>query len=125
MLHELFRTIDRAQDLSANKESVMYQELDRALKRALLITRELTSLIKREKVNTRRRLSANLLSQITAFLVQKEGQTRSESSASLSDSRRRQMAILLDIYVDLALLEERIAGRMPAYEGIRVVRVKI
>jgi hypothetical protein len=30
----------------------------------------------------------------------------------------------LDAYVDLAILEERIEGRLPAIEGIRIMKVR-
>lgn len=121
MLNELFRTVERAKDLSSNKNSVMYQELDRALNHALMIVRELSSIINRETVNGRRRLSANILNRIGLLFAEAE---RNKANGSTGDKSKRQLATLLDLYIDIALLEERINSNLPAYEGIRVVRVK-
>lgn len=121
MVHELFRAIERANDLSTNKKNVMYIELDRALNQALMVTRELTSVIKREKVNSRRRLSANLLKQIYLTV---QSSIPTNPADSVDESTVRQLGALLDLYIDIALLEERYSGEIPALEGIRVVRVK-
>lgn len=123
MLDELYRTVDRAKDLSANKNSVMFQALDRALNHALMIVRELNSVINREVTHARRRLSANVLEHASKLYQEMERQ-RSGANTAVSDQSKRNLATLLDLYVDLALLEERMQGHIPAFEGIRVVRVK-
>lgn len=115
MLEELVRTIQQVRSLVANRESMNFIGLDRALNRALMIVRELAAVIAREKVNTRHRLSAKLLEKLTAMV---EKGTDAENQKSL-------ILTLIDLYIDIALLEERLAGTIPAYEGIRVVRVKI
>ncbi|MEM7336042.1 MAG: NACHT domain-containing protein [Chloroflexota bacterium] len=124
MMTELFRTVERAKSLSGNRDSVMYQELDRALNHALMVERELGSVLNREMVNSRRRLSANVLNRIGEVYKQVDRQKGSEEQTAVSDVPKKQFAALLDLYIDLALLEERGSGQLPAYESIRLVRVK-
>ena len=124
MMTELFRTVERAKTLSSNRNSVMYQELDRALNHALMVERELGRVLNREMVNSRHRLSANVLKRMGEVFTQVERQKGSAEPTAVSDTYKRQFTTLLDLYIDLALLEERISGQLPAYESIRVVRVK-
>lgn len=115
MLGELQKTIERVRSLTANRDSMNFMGLDQSLNRALMIVREISSVIAREKVNTRHRLSANLLQQL-AQLVQERSQGNGD---------KKLLATILDLYIDIMLLEERLADAIPALEGIRVVRVKV
>ncbi len=47
---------------------------------------------------------------------------RELSQSQVRDTRRRLYHTCLDWYTDLAILEERIQGNLPAFEGIRIVK---
>lgn len=113
-VQELSRYVEHARDLSINKESVMFQELDRALNNALRQTRNLTVHIEKEYISARRRLRSTTLTNI--------GQTIADLKQR--EASKQTLAALVDLYLDVALLEERSAGRIPALEGIRLIRIK-
>ncbi|NNJ10339.1 hypothetical protein EKD04_008360 [Chloroflexales bacterium ZM16-3] len=48
--------------------------------------------------------------------------TVGEVATSILEQRVQGLRSCRQIYVDLVILEERIAGRMPPVEGIRLVR---
>lgn len=124
MVQEIMRDVEHARDLSRNREVVMFRELDRALNAALRHTRELGSIINRNYANAARRLRVHTLGAVVDLINQRE-QRRSSGITHAGQSSKQLLATLVDLYVDLMLLEARINGDMPAFEGLRVVRVKV
>lgn len=121
MTHEIVRSVNYASDLTANRQVVMYQELDRALNNALRHSRELAMLIDRAYVRARTRIRAGALAALLDLLREIE-QKRAGGVTRAGENVRPLLAAFIDLYLDMALLEERIAGKLPAFEGIRLVR---
>ena len=122
LTQEILRSVDYANGLSANQELVMYQELDRALNNALRLTRDLSAIIRRAYSRARTRIRANLLAEI-AEIIDKHLR-RKESGMMPAGDMSSRILILVDLYIDMALLEERVNGHLPAFEGIRLVRFR-
>ena len=117
-LHQLRLALDHADKLAQNREMTVYQELTRALMNALKYVRGIVVILDRAATRARTRVRATPLLHVTDLLFQME-QDIDEGTL-----RRAKYALAdyTDFYLDFALLEERRMGRMPALEGIRLVR---
>ncbi len=122
LTQEIWRSVDYANGLSANQELVMYQELDRALNNALRLTRDLSAIIRRAYSRARTRIRANLMAEIAEIMGRHL--RHKESGMTYSGESTGRLLTLVDLYIDMALLEERINGHIPAFEGIRLVRIR-
>lgn len=120
---EIVRSVRYATEMAVNREVVMFQELDRALNNALRLTREVETAMQRSLVRARTRLRANLLAEATALLDER-ARRKASGVTRAGENSRRQLTFLIDLYLDMALLEERIAGNIPALEGFRIVKVR-
>ena len=118
---QIDRQFDHALSLAQKRHVVMNPELIRALSGARQHTREAMVLLDRAIVQARARVRCRLLGQIVDLLARigKEGQNDQPQSVAQD---KRQLAATIDWYLDFALLEERINQRLPAFEGIFIVR---
>ena len=107
---QLERNFQYALNLTRKQQVVMNPELIRSLNYARNNAREAAALLDRQIIRARTHARSQLLYQIV--MLDHEGG---------ADSQRK-LAAYIDVYLDFALLEERIAQRLPAFEGIFLVR---
>ena len=119
---EILRSIDYANGMAATQELVMYQELDRALNNALRLTRDLSTLVHRAYARARTRLRASLLAILGEMLDKR--MRRKATGMKHTGQSTTLILTLIDLYVDMALIEERMLHHLPAYEGLRLVRIR-
>jgi energy-coupling factor transporter ATP-binding protein EcfA2 len=119
---EILRSVDYANGMASRQELIMYQELDRALNNALRLTRDLATIVRRAYTRARTRLRATLLTQIAEKL---EDRMRRKTTGMKHTGQSTTLVLtLIDLYVDMGLIEERIQDHLPAYEGLRLVRIR-
>ena len=116
---QLDRNFQYALSLTRKQQVVMNPELIRALNNARNKAREAGNLLDRQIVGARTRLRSQLIQQIVTLLPIRNGGSASSSDA---DAEKRFLAAFIDVYLDFALLEERIGQRLPVFEGIFLVR---
>lgn len=79
------------------------------------------------RIDARTRLRAKSLQHVIGIFVALERQERQQSPLAEDTAVRKKYALLLsryiDLYIDVALVEERINGNLPALEGLRFIRV--
>ncbi|MCP5095429.1 MAG: NACHT domain-containing protein [Chloroflexi bacterium] len=118
---EIQRSITYAESLAGNREVVMFQELDRALNNALRLTRELSSIVDKAYVKARTRIRANALASVAELLVERE-RRKASGIIQAGEGSKQLIGSLIDLYLDMAILEERIARKLPAFEGLRIIK---
>lgn len=117
----LMRSLDAAHAHSQNREVVMHQELLRALTTALEKANSLVLTLGQAYSQARKRVRATAVWHISELLSQLDRQ----GGAQILQSRRQTQQLLgayIDLYLDFVILEARINGRMPAFEGIHLVK---
>lgn len=124
IIRQLERSFDYALSLTRKQQAVMNPELIRALNNARNRAREIATLLDRQIVRARTRVRLQLLGEIVA-LIQRMNGPQPEESTTADETHKRRLVLLIDVYLDFALMEERVAQRMPAFEGIFLVRQKI
>ncbi|MCP5096219.1 MAG: NACHT domain-containing protein [Chloroflexi bacterium] len=116
----LLRSLERAHAHSLNKESVFQPELIRALTTSHGLANELILTLGQARAQARSRVRTNSLFFVNELLKQSEsprsGQTRPREQARLL------LGTYIDLYLDFVLLDARIGQKLPALEGIRVVK---
>ncbi len=120
---EISRSAQYAHGMLGNRQVVMFQELDRALNKALRLTRELNKLVKKAYGRAQTRLRAESLAQLSELLSERERRV-SAKITNAGEGSKTIISALADLYIDVALLEERMVGKLPALEGIRIVKVR-
>jgi hypothetical protein len=120
---DIIRQVDRnfqyALNLTRKQQVVMNPELIRALNNARNKAREAGNLLDRQIVGARTRIRSQLIQQIVTLLQPGNG---GPASSSDTEAEKRLLAAYIDIYLDFALLEERVGQRLPVFEGIFLVR---
>ncbi|MCA9976532.1 MAG: SUMF1/EgtB/PvdO family nonheme iron enzyme, partial [Anaerolineales bacterium] len=119
IIRQLDRNFQYALSLTRKQQVVMNPELIRALNNARNKAREAGNLLDRQIVGARTRLRSQLIQQIVTLLQIRNGGAASSSDA---DAEKRLLAAFIDVYLDFALLEERVGQRLPVFEGIFLVR---
>ncbi|MEJ2746846.1 MAG: NACHT domain-containing protein [Anaerolineae bacterium] len=123
-IRQLERSFDYALSLTKKQQVVMNPELIRALNNARNRAREIAALLDRQIVRARTLARSQSLGEIVA-LVGKMNNGELDEGDTAVDMYKRRLVSLIDAYLDFALLEERIAQRMPAFEGIFLVRERV
>lgn len=122
IVRQLERNFQYALNLTRKQQVVMNPELIRALNNARNKAREAGVLLDRQIIRARTRLRSQLIQQIVIMVHARNG---GGPPSSDGEADKRRLAACIDVYLDFALLEERIAQRMPAFEGIFLVRERI
>lgn len=120
---QIGRDFEYAFSLTQNRNVVMNSELIRALNNTQHKARDAASLLDKAIIRARARVRSQTLAQIVELLHMVEEENVNDQSQLIEQNRRR-LAAYVDLYLDFALLEERINGRLPAFEGIFIVRVR-
>lgn len=115
--------LSRAQHLSGNREQILQQEMIRALNSVLAQVRDLIFELNRCYVEARTRTRVTALRQVVALLGESGTQQQSDSTR-VREQKTKILKAYIDLYLDFAILEERLANRLPALEGIRLVKVR-
>jgi hypothetical protein len=110
IIRQLERNFQYALNLTRKQQVVMNPELIRALNNARNKAREGAALLDRQIIRARTNARSQLLYQIVTL------------ASPVDAASRQKLAGYIDVYLDFALLEERIAQRLPAFEGIFLVR---
>jgi energy-coupling factor transporter ATP-binding protein EcfA2 len=121
LLQEIQRSIRYAESISGNQEVVMFQELDRALNSALGATRKLATVVDQSYVKARTRIRANTLAAIAELITERE-QRKADGIIQAGEGSKAILGDLVDLYLDMAILEERINKKLPAFEGLRFIK---
>lgn len=119
---QLERNFQYALNLTRKQQVVMNPELIRALNNARNKAREAGVLLDRQIIAARTRLRSQLIQEIVSLIHARNGDG---SPAPDAETAKRRLVAYIDIYLDFALLEERIAQRMPVFEGIFLVRERV
>jgi hypothetical protein len=121
---------DRVTRLALNLDRPLTLALDHALKSVLGRARNRDLDRELDHDRKRARLESRILLLLIAYFVERGGNSQPNHSSSsfwfLRESPTNQLAPdqFLRDYVALVLLEERIEGRFPAFEGIRIMKVR-
>ncbi|MCB9423337.1 MAG: NACHT domain-containing protein [Ardenticatenaceae bacterium] len=122
IIRQLDRNFQYALNLTRKQQVVMNPELIRALNNARNRAREAGNLLDRQIIGARTRTRSQLIQQIVALLRTGNGKAASPSD---TEADKRRLAVYIDIYLDFALLEERVGQRLPVFEGIFLVRERV
>lgn len=117
----LHRSLDAALAHAQNQEVVLHKELLRALLTARQQTGELLTALSAAYRQARQRVRSAALWQIDHLV----GQLYTPGGVRGGQARQQVQQLLaayIDLYLDFVILEGRINGRMPAFEGVRVVK---
>ncbi|MCA9924589.1 MAG: SUMF1/EgtB/PvdO family nonheme iron enzyme, partial [Anaerolineales bacterium] len=123
LTQEIFRSAEYALGLAGNRRLVMYQELDRALNNALRLTRDLRKIIRRAYSRARTRVRANAMAEM-AELISLNERRKASGQPEVSEHYVQLIVALADLYLDIAILEDRTNKRLPAFEGMRLIRIR-
>lgn len=115
--------LSRAHLLSGIREQVLQQELIRALNSALAQVRDLIVELNRFYIEARTRVRVNALLQVVELLSE-PGEPQENNNVQTREQKMRLLKAYIDLYLDFAILEERIVKKLPALEGIRIVKVR-
>ncbi len=126
LMHQLMQDLDRAhnqltttrQNLQA--EFLSYRELVRHINRALLNAQKLLDELSYSRADARIRLRINVLQRSLQALQHHSTTTTAETSQSRR-KRYQHFQMLIDLYVDMAILENRKNDSSTALEGIRII----
>jgi hypothetical protein len=127
LMHQLMQDLDRAhnqltttrQNLQA--EFLSYRELVRHINRALFNAQKLLDELSYSRADARIRLRINVL-QRSLQMLQHHSTTTTEETSQSRRKRLQHFQMLIDLYVDIAILESRKNYNSTALEGIRVIR---
>lgn len=127
IMRSVLHSLNRARELSHNNtgqdsDLFMLRELTRHLGQALLTTQKLTERIGKARADARARMRAISLRRIIELMDELAAKPAESSHTKF---RRQTMMLMngyIDLYVDVAILEERITENLPAVEGLRLIR---
>ena len=120
---QIGRNFEYALGLAHNRDVVMNPELIRAISNTRHRARDAASLLDKAIVRARARVRSHSLAQIVG-LLHRVDEENPQDQAQVIEQNRRRLAAFVDLYLDFALLEERMNGRLPAFEGIFIVRAR-
>ncbi len=112
-------------DVRQENELFLHRELMRHLNNALGLTRQLSAQILKSRSDARTHIRAISLRRILQLMDDLDAQP---ADVSHTKFRRTHMGMLndyIDLYVDVAILEERITEKIPAIEGLRIIRERV
>ncbi len=118
---QIARHFEYALSLTHKQNVVMNAELIRALNQTRHAARDASFLLDRAIVRARARVRSRLLAQIVGLLLEFETE-RGNGRKQIPASEKRTMAAYIDWYLNFALLEGRVNRKLPAVEGIFIVR---
>lgn len=123
---DLIRRIEhdlvRAREFAANQNQVLFQSLIRALSGALRHGRDLRAILDQAHIRARTRIRAHSIVRIVELLQEFEKRRSQENTPAGTKKLQRLLNNYIDLYIDFAILEARMEGKLPALEGIRIVR---
>ncbi|MAU01540.1 MAG: hypothetical protein CL608_30755 [Anaerolineaceae bacterium] len=127
LMHQLMQNLDQAlgqlkttqQGLQA--EFLSYRELVRHINRALANAQKLLDALSNSRADARIHLRVNVL-QRSLQLLQRHSNAAQGEASRLRQERVRLFQMLIDLYVDMAILESRNSYHSTALEGIRLIR---
>jgi hypothetical protein len=122
VMRQLERNFQYALNLTRKQQVVMNPELIRALNNARSKAREAGKLLDRQIIGARTRIRSQIIRQMATLLQAWHGGGPAPADA---EAEKRRLAAYIDVYLDFALLEERVAQRLPVFEGIFLVRERI
>ncbi len=114
---QIGRNFEYAMNLTQNRNVVMNPELVRALSSTRRFARQAGESLEKAVIRARARVRAQMLEHVVDLIYQ-------ASSESALEQNRRRLLAFIDLYLDFALLEERISQNLPAFEGILLIREK-
>ncbi|MEZ4592113.1 MAG: NACHT domain-containing protein [Chloroflexota bacterium] len=127
LLQQLMRDLDQAQtqlktaQKSLQAEFLSHRELVRHINSALLAAQTLLDELSYGRTDARIRLRVNVLHR-SLKLLQAHSQPKAQESTRPRLERLKILQLLVDLYVDMAILENRSSQKMIALEGIRIIR---
>jgi energy-coupling factor transporter ATP-binding protein EcfA2 len=116
----LLRSVERAHAHAQNKAAVFQPELIRALTTSHGLASELILTLNQARAQARSRIRTNSVFFINELLGQLE--SPSIGQTHLRDEARQLLGTYIDLYLDFVLLDARISQKLPAVEGLRVVK---
>ena len=84
-------------------------------------TRQAAVILNRAVNRARARVRASTLEQIVLLTHELDG-AKVGGQRQVPEAARKRLQFLIDVYLDFAILEERIAQKMPAFEGLFVIK---
>jgi hypothetical protein len=130
LLRQLMHDLDRAYHQmrtvrqSLQVEFISHRELVRHINNALLSAQNLLDELNYNRTDARIRLRVDVLHR-SLKLLQRHSQPKAAEDTRPRLERLRILQLLVDLYVDLAILESRDKNKMMALEGIRIIREAI
>lgn len=118
---QIGRNFEYALNLTQNRNVVMNPELVRALSNTRRFARQAGESLEKAVVRARARVRAQMLAYIVELIHQASLEAADGRSQALEQNKRRLLAFI-DLYLDFALLEERISQNLGAFEGILLIR---
>ena len=130
VMQRVVRSLTRTQELIQNgtrreNELFMHRELTRHLSTALRSIKELSTYVVKSRADARTHIRAISLRRIIQLMDELDAQPAESNHTKM---RRKHMEMLndyIDLYVDVAILEERITEKIPAIEGLRLIRERV
>ncbi|MCA9897057.1 MAG: NACHT domain-containing protein [Anaerolineales bacterium] len=119
-LADASRQLQNAQQ-SLQAEFLSHREIVRHINQALLSAQSLLDELSYSRADARIRLRVNALYRSLTLLQRHSQPTASEATRPRLE-RLKIIQLLVDLYVDLAILENRDGDKMMALEGIRIIR---
>ena len=116
-------SLSRAHDLLGNRDQVLQPELIRALSKALAQVRDLIVELDRIYAESRTRARISALTCIVELLSEPQARPKNDSTGT-KEQEMQLLKACIDLYLDFAILEERIGNRLPALEGIRLIKIR-
>ncbi|MCP4425383.1 MAG: hypothetical protein GY803_12880 [Chloroflexi bacterium] len=74
-------------------------------------------------IRARARVRSQMLDQVVG-LIRQADEEKGDGRSQTLEKNKRKLASFIDLYLDYALLEERISQKLPAFEGILLIREK-
>lgn len=126
LMRNVERSLIRARELiqRGNRQEnalFLHRELTRHLGKALRSIRQLSEHVMKARADARTRIRAVSLREIIQLMNELDAQPAASNHTKM---RRKHMELLndyIDLYVDVAILEERITENIPAIEGLRLI----
>ena len=127
LVHQLMHDLRRAHEQlltvrqGLEAEFLSYRELVRHINQALSNSQKLLDTLSHSRADARIRLRIDVLRRSLQLLRRHSSLTREEATRSRHE-RIQLFQMLVDLYVDMAILEGRNNNKSVALEGIRIVR---
>ena len=130
VMRGVIRSLTRTQELVRKKSSqenelFLHRELTRHLGRALDLTKNLSEQVLKARADARAHIRSISLQRIIQLMNELDAKPAQSNHTKFRRKHMSRLNDYIDLYVDVAILEERITEKIPAIEGLRLIRERV